>query len=138
MVIGLYPMVADILHTGHLIAIEEAKKNCDYLIVALHCNPVYKNPVQSIYERFMQLRAVKWIDEIIPYQNIDDVHTMLSSLNFDVYFLGEDYKGKDFEGVEILRKLDKKIYYLSRHHSLSSTELKCRLMEEKEENREND
>ena len=101
MKIGLYPMVADILHTGHLVAIEEAKKHCDYLIVGLHCNPVYKSPVQSIYERYMQLRAVKWIDEIIPYQNIDDVRLLLSSLNYDVYFLGEDYRNRDFEVIEI-------------------------------------
>ena len=127
MKIGLYPMVADILHTGHLVAIEEAKKHCDYLIVGLHCNPVYKSPVQSIYERYMQLRAVKWIDEIIPYQNIDDVRLLLSSLNYDVYFLGEDYRNRDFEVIEILQKLNKEIYYLSRQHSLSSTDLKNRL-----------
>jgi glycerol-3-phosphate cytidylyltransferase len=130
MKIGLYPMVADILHTGHLLAIEEAKKYCDYLIVALHCNPVYKNPVQSIYERFMQLRSVKWIDEIIPYQNIDDVKTLLRSLYYDVYFLGEDYINKQFEGIEILHELNKEIYYLSRKHNLSSTYIKERLLED--------
>ena len=32
-------------------AIEEAKKHCDYLIVALHCCPNYKKPVQTIFER---------------------------------------------------------------------------------------
>ena len=54
MKIGFYPMVADILHAGHVIALEEAKKHCDYLIVGLNCVPSYKTPVQSIYERFMQ------------------------------------------------------------------------------------
>ena len=34
MKVGVYPMVADVLHAGHLLAIEEAKKHCDYLIVA--------------------------------------------------------------------------------------------------------
>ena len=52
-------MAADILHVGHLLAIEEAKSNCDYLIVGLNCTPDGKSPIQSIYERFMQLRAVK-------------------------------------------------------------------------------
>ena len=87
MKIGVYPMVADILHTGHLIAIEEAKSKCDYLIVALHCCPDYKNPVQTIYERFMQLRAVKWVDEVIPYQNKDDMKTFLQSFNFAHVYL---------------------------------------------------
>jgi glycerol-3-phosphate cytidylyltransferase len=65
--IGFYPVVGDLLHAGHILALEEAKENCDYLIVGLNCSPDGKNPVQSIYERFIQLRAVKYIDEIIPY-----------------------------------------------------------------------
>ena len=43
--IGFYPMVADVLHTGHIMAIAEAKQHCDYLIIGLHCCPNYKNPV---------------------------------------------------------------------------------------------
>lgn len=131
MKIGLYPMVADVLHSGHLIAIEEAKQHCDYLIVALHCNPIYKNPVQSIYERFMQLRSVKWVDEIIPYQNLDDAILMLSSLNYDIYFLGEDYKGKQFEGKDVVVNRNKEIFYLTRQHELSSTHLKERIINAK-------
>lgn len=124
-------MVADVLHSGHLIAIEEAKQHCDYLIVALHCNPIYKNPVQSIYERFMQLRSVKWVDEIIPYQNLDDAVLMLSSLNYDIYFLGEDYKGKQFEGKDVVVNRNKEIFYLTRQHELSSTHLKERIINAK-------
>lgn len=124
MKIGLFPMVADVLHAGHVIAIEEAKQHCDYLIIALHCNPVYKSPVQTVYERYMQLRAVKWVDEIIPYSNKADVENLLQSLNYDVYFLGEDYRGKEFECCEILEALNKEVYYLSRKHKMSSSALK--------------
>ena len=124
MKIGLFPMVADVLHAGHVIAIEEAKQHCDYLIIALHCNPVYKSPVQTVYERYMQLRAVKWVDEIIPYSNKADVENLLQSLNYDVYFLGEDYRGKEFECCEILDALNKEVYYLSRKHKMSSSALK--------------
>lgn len=80
-------MVADILHSGHIIAIEEAKKYCDYLIIGLHCTPVYKKPIQTIYERFTQLRAVKWVDEVIPYENIEKDKDIFLSLDFDIYFL---------------------------------------------------
>ena len=127
MVIGLYPMVADILHCGHVISIELAKRQCDWLIVALHCNPIYKVPIQSVYERYMQLRSVKYIDEIIPYSNKDDVELLLRSLQFDKYFLGEDYIGKEFEGKSLLIELHKEIVYLPRKHLLSSTELKLRI-----------
>lgn len=82
MIVGFYPMVGDLLHAGHIIAIEEAKANCDYLIVGLNCAPDGKAPIQSIYERFMQLRAVKYIDEIIPYAGKADLELLAASLPY--------------------------------------------------------
>ena len=131
MKIGLYPMVADVLHAGHILAIKEAKQHCDYLIVALHCCPNYKHPVQTIYERFIQLNAVKYVDEVIPYQDINDAATMIKSLNYDIYFLGEDHKGQKWECDDIINSLQKEVYYISRKHQLSSSDLKRRIKNEK-------
>lgn len=122
--IGFYPMVADILHSGHVLALEQAKKNCDYLIVGLHCKPLYKNPQQSIYERFMQLRAVKWVDEVIPYENIERDRDMFFSLKYDIYFLGADHKMHQWEMKDEIEKMKKEIFYLDRNHSYSSTKIK--------------
>ena len=127
MKVGFYPMVADILHIGHVLAIEEAKKNCDYLIVGLYCHPKTKHPVQSIYERYMQLRSVRWVDEVIPYENEEDVRNMISSLTFDVYFVGQDHYGNDWEGKDILQSMDKEIYYIKRNHPYSSTYFKKKM-----------
>lgn len=124
MKIGFFPMVADILHSGHVLSLEEAKKHCDFLIVGLHCKPLYKNPQQSIYERYMQLRAVKWVDEVIPYENIDRDKDMFMSLDYDVYFLGEDHKNDDWELKEIIEQQEKEIFYLKRKHNYSSTRIK--------------
>ena len=129
MKIGLYPMVADVLHTGHIVALEEAKKHCDYLIVGLHCCPNYKEPVQSIYERYMQLRAVKYVDEVIPYYDINDAKNMILSLDYDIYFLGEDHEGKKWENDEVVKKLGKEIYYTSRKHPFSSTYVKSMVID---------
>lgn len=134
MKIGLYPMVADVLHTGHMLAIEEAKNHCDYLIVALHCCPNYKTPVQTIYERFIQLRAVKWVDEVIPYKDKEDAATLIQSFNFDIYFLGEDYKDKEFENSDLLKALKKEVFYLPRNHNFSSTNLKIRVVDKEMNN----
>ena len=129
MKIGLYPMVADILHTGHMIALEEASKHCDKLVVALHCCPEYKSPVQSIYERYVQLKAIKWVDEVVPYTNKDDMRNLLLSYDFDIYFLGQDYVGKDFECKDVLESLGKEVYYISRKHPYSSTYFKDKVRE---------
>ena len=128
MKIGFYPVVGDLLHTGHILALEEAKNNCDYLIVGLNCFPDNKKPIQSIYERFIQLRAVKYIDEIIPYQGRKDLELLASSLNYNIRFLGEDYKDKDWDGKTIETNLGKIPYFLKRQHSFSSTELKDRII----------
>jgi glycerol-3-phosphate cytidylyltransferase len=124
MKIGFFPMVADILHSGHVLSLEEAKKHCDFLIVGLHCKPNYKNPQQSIYERYMQLRAVKWVDEIIPYENIDRDKDMFVSLDYDVYFLGEDHKNDEWELKDTIEELEKEIIYLKRKHNYSSSRIK--------------
>lgn len=124
MKIGFFPMVADILHSGHVLSLEEAKKHCDFLIVGLHCKPSYKNPQQSIYERYMQLRAVKWVDEVIPYENLEKDKDMFISLDYDVYFLGEDHKNEDWEFKDKIEELEKEIVYLKRKHNYSSSRIK--------------
>ena len=85
MTVGLFPMVADVLHAGHILAIKEAREHCDYLIVALYCKPKRKpNIVQSIFERYVQLSAIKYVDEVVPYEDEDDTVRMLLSLQYSV------------------------------------------------------
>lgn len=124
MKVGFFPMVADILHSGHVLALEEAKKHCDFLIVGLHCNPSYKSTQQSIYERYIQLRAVKWVDEVIPYESSAKDKDIFVSLDYDVYFLGEDHKSDDWELKDTIEKLEKEIVYLKRKHNYSSSKIK--------------
>lgn len=124
MKIGFFPMIADILHSGHVLSLEEAKKHCDYLIVGLHCDPEYKKPQQSIYERYIQLRAIKWVDEVIPYENIKKDKDMFSSLEYDVYFLGEDHKNEEWQLKETIERLEKEVIYLKRKHGYSSSKIK--------------
>ena len=125
--VGFYPLVGDLLHAGHVLAIQEAKRNCDYLIVGLNCTPDGKHPVQSVYERYVQMKAVKYIDEIIPYAGRADMELLVSSLHYDIRFLGDDYRDKDWDGKAIEAKLGKKTHFLAREHFLSSTELKERI-----------
>ena len=86
----------DLLHAGHIVMLKEAKENCDYLIVGLQTDPSIdrqeKNqPVQSVYERYMQLQAVKYVDEIIPYDTEQSLIDLLESTEIHLRFVGEDY-----------------------------------------------
>jgi len=126
--VGLFPMCADILHAGHILALEEAAEKCEHLIVGLNTHPDGKNPVQSVFERFTQLNAVECVDEIIPYQGRADLELLASMLKYDVRFLGEDHRDKDWDGKLQEEKRGIQPCFVSRMHSLSSTDLKLRII----------
>lgn len=128
--IGLFPMCADILHAGHILALEEAKRRCDYLIVALNTHPDGKSPVQSVFERYVQLSAVKCVDQIIPYQGREDLELLASSANYNIRFLGSDYINKTWDGKSQEQMRGIKPFFISRAHNMSSTNLKTRLTQQ--------
>lgn len=133
--VGFTCSTFDLLHAGHILMLAEAKTVCDYLIVALQTDPTIdrpntKNkPVQSVVERYVQLSAVKFVDEIIVYQTEKDLEDMLMFLPITIRFIGEEYEGKDFTGKNICEDLGIKIWYNSRNHRFSSSELRQRTYE---------
>jgi len=118
----------DLLHTGHIALLEEARSQCDYLIVGLHTDPTLdrpeKNkPVQTSFERFMQLKGCKFVSEIVPYDTEEDLLNMLQMINPDIRFIGEEYRGKPFTG----NQLPIKIIYTARRHNFSTSSLRQRI-----------
>lgn len=117
----------DLCHAGHVLALAEAKQHCDYLIVGLHTDPTIdrkeKNrPIQTTFERYVQLKGCAFVDEIVPYDTEHDLLNLLKSHKIDVRFVGGDYIGKDFTGKE----LDIPVVYTTRTHDYSTTELRKR------------
>jgi glycerol-3-phosphate cytidylyltransferase len=132
MTVGIVFSSFDLLHAGHILMLQEAKTRCDYLVVGLQSDPTIdrpeKNkPVQSLYERYIQLQGCKYVDEIIPYTTEEEVKLILESRHFDVRIIGEDYKHKDFTGKDICEQRGIRICYNSRQHHLSSSELRKRI-----------
>jgi glycerol-3-phosphate cytidylyltransferase len=130
MKIGFTCSTFDLFHAGHLLMLEEAKKQCDFLIVGLQTDPTIdrpkeKNkPVQSVFERFIQLEACKYVDKVIPYTTEKELIDILLSYHIDVRILGEEYQEKDFTGME----LGMEFYFNKRRHSFSTTELRQRVV----------
>ena len=122
----------DLLHAGHIVMFKEAKSECDHLIVGLQTDPSIdrqdKNqPIQSVFERYVQLSAVKYVDEIIPYATEKDLEDILSMYNIQVRVLGEEYRDKEFTGREICKKREIDLYFNTRDHRFSSTDLRERV-----------
>ena len=120
----------DLFHAGHIMMLKEAKSVCDYLIVGLQTDPTIdrseKNkPVQSVFERFVQLQACKYVDEIVVYETEKDLLDILKSYPINVRILGKEYEDKNFTGKD-LNYIE--VHYNERKHSFSTTELRKRVI----------
>ena len=134
MKVGLTASTFDLLHAGHIEMLREAKSQCDYLICALQIDPSVdrpsKNkPAQTIVERYTQLQAVRFVDEIIPYLHETDLEDILSMRTINVRILGEEYRDKEFTGRDICKKRDVELYFNKRDHRFSSSDLRKRIGE---------
>ncbi len=128
MKIGFTCSCFDLFHAGHIMMLKEAKTQCDHLIVGLQTDPTIdrpqKNkPIQSILERYIQLEACKYVDEIVVYATEKDLIDILKTYPIDVRILGEEYCDKSFTGDD----LDIELYFNRRQHSFSTTELRERI-----------
>ena len=132
MTIGIVASSFDLLHAGHIMMLREAKSKCDHLIAAIQTDPTIdrpeKNtPVQTIVERYIQLSAVKYVDEIIVYTTEQDLEDILEMYPIDIRVLGEEYRDKDFTGREICKRRGIQLYFNKRDHRFSSSDLRKRV-----------
>jgi len=134
MKVGLTASTFDLLHSGHIEMLRESKSVCDYLICGLQIDPSIdrpeKNkPVQTVVERYTQLSAVKFVDEIIPYLYESDLEDILQMRDIHVRVLGEEYRNKDFTGRDICKARDIELHFNKRDHRFSSSGLRQRVKE---------
>ncbi len=118
----------DLLHAGHALMLEEAKSRCNYLIVGVQSDPSVdrsgkSKPIQSYEERLIMVQAIKFVDEIVPYDTEADLIMILQTIQPDVRILGADWEGKEFTGHE----LPIECYFNSRNHEWSTSELRNRI-----------
>jgi len=122
----------DLFHSGHVAMLKEARSNCDYLMVGLQTDPTLdrpeKNkPIQSVFERYVQLEGCKYIDEIIPYATEQDLVDILLTYDIQIRFIGEEYRTKEFTGKQLCVDKGIEIYYNKRQHSFSTSGLRKRI-----------
>ena len=124
MIVGFTCSAFDLLHAGHVIMLREAKEKCDYLMVGLQVDPSYdrkskNSPIQTIVERYTQLKAIGYVDEIIPYGSEKDLEDILEMYPINIRILGEEYRDKDFTGKDAVP-----VHYNKRQHDYSTSGLR--------------
>lgn len=133
MKIGFNCSCFDLFHAGHVTMLKMEKEKCDYLKVALQVDPTIdrpglKNkPVQSIYERFAQVQACKYVDEILVYDTEADLLNLIMTQDMHIRFLSEEYLNRDFTGKQYCIENGIELYYHKRRHTFSTTDLRKRV-----------
>lgn len=130
--VGFTASTFDLLHAGHVLMLREAASVCDRLVVAVQTDPTLdrpqKNkPVQSIVERVLQVSAVRYVDEVHVYDTEDTLLELLKVVQPDVRIIGEEYRVLDFTGRDWCSENDVEVYYNTRRHDYSSSELRRRI-----------
>lgn len=115
----------DVMHPGYIKMFKECAENCDCLVVMLHTDPSIERPeklrpILSPAARKEMLLELKSVCDVISYTYEEQLYDLLKVGEFDVRFLGDDYKGKPFTGDDL--KIP--IYYLNRDHGWSTTKFK--------------
>ena len=134
MIVGITFSSFDLFHSGHVAMLKEAKSNCDHLMVGVQTDPTVdrpeKNkPIQSVFERYVQLEGCKYIDQIVPYATEKEIEDILLTYKIDKRFIGEEYKTKEITGKQLCVDNDIELYYNKRQHSFSTTNLRTRIVE---------
>jgi glycerol-3-phosphate cytidylyltransferase len=126
---GVVAGAFDLIHPGYCKLFKFCKDNCNHLTVFLHDNPSLERnkmkPIHSLEERIEILKSIRYIDEVISYTNENDLLIKLKLFSFDIRFLGDDYKNKQFTADY----LPIKIIYTDRSHGYSTTDLKKKIAE---------
>ena len=99
MIVGYTTGVFDLFHIGHLNILRRAKEKCDKLIVGVTTDEllqVYKNkrPIIPFEERISIVKAIKYVDEAVPQEDMDKI-SHWEKLKFNVVFVGDDWQNTD-------------------------------------------
>jgi glycerol-3-phosphate cytidylyltransferase len=123
----------DLFHAGHVTMLKMEKELCDYLKVALQVDPtvdrpgIKNKPVQSVYERYVQLQGCKYVDEILVYETEEDLLNLIQSQTIHIRFLSEEYKDRDFTAKQYCIDNGIELFFHLRRHKYSSTEIRTRV-----------
>jgi len=137
MKVGITFSAFDLLHAGHIKMLEEAKRQCDYLIVGLQTDPTIdrpekNHPTQTVVERYIQLKGCRFVDEIVPYATEQDLEDILRSFKIDVRIIGDEYQNKNFTGRTYCEEKGIELFYNRRDHRFSSSTLRKEVAEKEQ------
>jgi len=138
MIRGFACGVFDLYHPGHVYMLKDCKGQCDHLTVAINkaenidyaVNPGKRAPIFSPDERKLVIESTRYVDAVLFYNSEEELTEIMETGNFDVRFLGDDYKGKKITAPHAITN----IYYIDRSHGYSTTSIFERIIKRLDNN----
>jgi D-beta-D-heptose 7-phosphate kinase/D-beta-D-heptose 1-phosphate adenosyltransferase len=118
----------DILHIGHVKYLQEAKNNCDVLIIGVNSNESVKRlkgdkrPITDVHARVEVLSALECVDYLTVFGE-DTPEDLIKALTPDVLFKGGDWKEEDIVGANHVKASGGKVMVIPYVEGYSTTEL---------------
>ena len=115
----------DVIHPGYIKLFKECFEHCNHFTIFLHSDPSIERPsklkpILTLEERIEILESIRYISEIKTYTYESELYELIKKGNYNIRFLGDDYKNKKYTGDD----LDIKIHFLNRDHGWSTTKFK--------------
>lgn len=101
----------DILHRGHIELFSYAKSLGDYLMVAIDSDNRVKKmkgqtrPFNNQEDRKYVLESIRYIDEVLFFDNSEELEYLIYAYNPDIMIVGSDWKGKEVIGSKHAKEL---------------------------------
>lgn len=134
--IGLASGVYDLMHSGHAVALQSARQQCDLLVIGILDDPTVNRPISkskpilSMFERWLLVQAVVPDAIIIPFSSEEDLENMILIIRPHIRFCGSDYINKNHTGKELCKYLNVNIVYQDRSHGYSTSNVISRILAE--------
>ena len=118
----------DIIHSGHLYLLNEAKKLGNILIVGINDDSSIKKikghtrPVNKLQDRINMLSNLKSVDLVIPFKETTPLK-LIKTIAPDVLVKGGDYKKKEVSGGTFVEKKGGKVIMIKFLKGFSSTKV---------------
>jgi glycerol-3-phosphate cytidylyltransferase len=135
MIIGYAGGTWDMFHIGHLNILKAARSQCDRLIVGVKPDEAVfqskqKYPIIPYNERCEILRAIRYVDAIVPLDRLEADLQICTEIGANVQFIGSDYKGTPYFNKleQDFARAGKKLIFLPYTENTSSTILREKLL----------
>jgi rfaE bifunctional protein nucleotidyltransferase chain/domain len=134
LVVGFTCGAFDLLHAGHADYLQQARKRCDRLIVAVNSDEsvrAYKDPLRPIIHqqhRMNLVAALRCVDAVTLMEEKRPV-SLITQIRPDVYFKGGDYATGQLRSAPLVESYGGRTELIPVEHAISSSAIIQRIQE---------